>query len=103
MKYRLSDRDLVQLNLLIPISEIRKHLPEYTPPLSTIYKRLNLYINQTPASYRKDFDNTLLKGSAECVSDLERRRRIKQIKKEMLLELVEKIKKKARKHEEITL
>ena len=102
MKYRLSDKDLVQLNLLIPISEIRKYLPEYVPPLSTIYKRLNLYINQTPTSYRRDFDNTLLKGSAECVSDLVRRERIRKIKKEMLLELVEKIKKKARKHEEIT-
>ena len=104
MKYVLSDKDLLQLNLLIPISEFSTHFPHYCPPTSTIYKRLNKYFKH-PAKVRKDFEKTVFKASVGKYGELpdrERYQRIRASRFDVLVETIQAIHEKAARYEELT-
>ena len=102
MKYMLSDKDLLQLSLLMPISEIRNHFPQYCPPLSTIYKRLKKHNIGRPAQIRKDFERSVFKAGANEMIDEERYIRLQDILASIIEETIEDIHKKAARYEEMT-
>ena len=101
MKYVLSDKDLLELNLLIPISEFSALFPQYCPPVSTIYKRLNKYFKH-PSKVRKEFEKTVFKRAAGELTDRERYQRIRASRLAVLEDTVHAIHKKAARYEELT-
>jgi len=106
VKYTLSDKDILQLNLLIPISQFRAHLDDLCPPTSTIYRKLKKHKVVNPSQTRKDFDLSLLKQGfsslrANGFTDKQRWDWIKETKQAVLAETVEGIKRKAERHQEM--
>ena len=85
----------------MPISEISKHLPEYCPPLSTIYRRLKNYNIEKPSQARKNFERDVFKAGSNDMNDKDRHKAIRKIREEMIEDAITRIRRKAERHKEI--
>tara|TARA_Y100001934_G_scaffold273303_1_gene363355 strand:+ start:828 stop:1139 length:312 start_codon:yes stop_codon:yes gene_type:complete len=99
--YRLSDKDLMRLNLLIPISEFSAQLPQYCLPLSTIYKRLNKLNIRNPSHTRREFERTSFIQFAGELTDKKRTEKLEIFSSLKLEETINAIKKKELSFEEM--
>ncbi len=84
-EYRLTDKQLAELILLVPVTEIRKLFPLYAPGIRTIYRRLGDYGIQRPAEIRRAFARDLRLSAPIAISDDEAKKLVDQ----KIAELVE--------------
>jgi uncharacterized membrane-anchored protein YjiN (DUF445 family) len=102
LKYRLSDEEVLKLNLLIPVSQFKYYVGDYCPSKATIYRTLNKYKIDNPLMVRKEFDRTIFKAGANDLTDKERDIKIEEIKREVLQDTVSEIHRRAKRYQELT-
>nr|BDD47648.1 hypothetical protein 6 [Paracoccaceae bacterium] len=69
MTYRLSDRQLSELVLLVSVSNIVDLFPNYSPAKRTIYRRLERWGISKPEQARKEFRRQLLLAAPPHLTD----------------------------------
>jgi hypothetical protein len=102
LKYRLSDEEVLKLNLLIPVSKFKCYVGDYCPSRATLYRTLNKYKIDNPLKVRNEFHKHLFKLGANELTDKERDIKIEEIKREELQDTISEIQKKAKIYQEST-
>ena len=87
MKFRLSDKRLSELCLLISIPKIIERFPDYSPAERTIYRRLERYGISQPRVVRKNYRQKLLLQAPSELTD----RQAKVLVDEKIRELTEEV------------
>jgi hypothetical protein len=99
-EYRLTDKQLAELVMLVPVTEIKKLFPLYAPGTRTIYRRLGDYGIKGPAEIRRAFVRDLKLSAPISLSDDEAKVLVDQSIAEQLEELSKQIEEDAQAYRE---
>lgn len=95
MKFKLSDKRLSELCLLISIPKIIELFPDYTPAERTIYRRLERYGIKQPRAVRKNYRQKLLLQAPAHLTDWQAKVLVDQKIRELTEEICSSIEKEA--------
>ena len=70
-EYKLTDKQISELILLMSVNELRENFSRYAPAVRTIYRRLEEYGIHKPAEVRRDFRRDLLLAAPPFITDEE--------------------------------
>ena len=87
MRFKLSDKRLSELCLLISIPKIIERFPDYTPAERTIYRRLERYGITQPRTARKNYRQKLLLQAPAHLTDWQAKTLVDQKIRELIEEI----------------
>ncbi len=100
MKYTLTNKDILQLALLIPVSKFNEYVGDYCPSRTTIYRTFES-IGETPTKWRRNYKKTIIQACPNEDNYEIRLNKWENIRTKHLEELVTNIQAKAERHGEI--
>jgi hypothetical protein len=100
MSYRLSDKQLSELVLLVSVQKITEIFPRYSPAARTIYRRLARHGIIHPLKAQQEFKRQLLLAAPPHLSDKDAQALIDEKLQRHLEGMIASIEKEAKEYEE---